>query len=48
MPAWNSFNKLDARSVPSVMENLTFMEKRFIAQIQGVSKVRSDLKLIIF
>ena len=41
MPACNRFNKLDARSVPSVMENLTFMEKRFIAQIHVFMTVLS-------
>jgi len=33
MPPCNRFNRLDAKSVPSTTENLTFMEKCFIAQI---------------
>lgn len=33
IPACNRFNRLDAKSVPSATENLTFMEKCFIAQI---------------
>ena len=41
IPACNRFNRLDARSVPSVMKNLTFMEKRFIAQIHVFMTVLS-------
>ena len=41
MPPCNRFNRLNARSVPSVMENLTFMEKRFIAQIHVFMTVLS-------
>ena len=41
LPACCRFNRLDAGAVPSVMKNLTFMEKRFLAQIHVFMTVLS-------